>query len=115
MYNKIYTIVIKHYDYFTGDDYKTIVAKNIKEVEEIKKSSTWFVDNDAYQMVSAVIPQWVFERPTHQSGPKPTADDDLPWSSNNISNDCGVVRDIKVEDIFVDKDEYVFDKDDVVF
>ena len=115
MYNKIYTIVIKHYDYFTGDDYKTIVAKNIKEVEEIKKSSTWFVDNDAYQMVSAVIPQWVFERPTHQSGPKPTADDDLPWSSNNISNDFGVVRDIKVEDIFVDKDEYVFDNDDVVF
>lgn len=114
MYNKKYIIVIKHYDYFTGDDYKEIVANNIKEVEEIKKSSTWFVDNDSYQKVTAVIPKWVFERPTHKSGPRPTADD-LPWSSNTISNDCGIVRDIKVEDIFVDKDEYVFDNDDVVF
>lgn len=115
MYNKIYTIVIKHYDCFTGNDYKTIVANNIKEVEEIKKSSTWFIDNDSYQQITAVIPQWVFERPTHQSGPKPTANDDLPWSSNNISNDCGVVRDIKVDDISVFDDEYVFDNDDVIF
>lgn len=114
MYNKKYKIVIKHYDYFTGNDYKTIVANNIKEVEEIKKSSTWFIDNDAYQMISAIVPQWVFERPTHQSGPKPTIDD-LPWSSNTISNDTTIVRDIKVEDMFVDKDEYVFDNDDVVF
>ena len=114
MYNKKYIIVIKHYDYFTGDDYKEIVANNIKEVEEIKKSSTWFVDNDSYQKVTAVIPKWVFERPTHKSGPRPTADD-LPWSSNTIFNDCGIVRDIKVEDIFINKDEYIFDKGDVVF
>ena len=115
MYNKIYTIVIKHYDYFTGNEYKKLVAKSIKEVEEIKKSSTWFVDNDAYQMVSAVIPKWVFERPTHQSGPKPTADDVLPWTSDTISNDTAIVRDIAIEDISVFDDEYVFDKDDVVF
>lgn len=115
MYNKKYIIVIKHYDYFTGNDYKEIVANSIKEVEEIKKSSTWFIDNDAYQKISAIIPKWVFERPTHKSGPKPTIDNDLPWSSNTISNDCGIVRDIKVDDISVDKDEYVFDNDDVVF
>lgn len=114
MYNKKYIIEIKHYDYFTGNDYKTIVANNIKEVEEIKKSSTWFIDNDAYQMISAIVPKWVFERPTHQSGPRPTSDD-LPWSSNTVSNDTTIVRDIKVEDMFVDKDEYVFDNDDVVF
>lgn len=114
MYTKIYTIVIKHYDYFTGNDYKTIVAKSIKEVEAIKKASTWFVDNDAYQMISAIVPKWVFNRPTHQSGPKPTADD-LPWSSNNISNDCDIVRDIAIKDISVFDDEYVFDKGDVVF
>ena len=114
MYNKKYIIVIQHYDYFTGTDYKEIVANSLKEVEEIKKSSTWFIDNDAYQKISAIIPKWVFERPTHKSGPRPTVDD-LPWSSNNISNDFDIVRDIKVKDIFVDKDEYVFDKDDVVF
>lgn len=114
MYNKKYIIVIKHYDCFIGNEYKELIAKNIKEVEKIKKSSTWFVDNDSYQQVTAVIPKWVFERPTHKSGPRPTADD-LPWSSNNISNDFDIVRDIKVEDTFVDKDEYVFDKDDVVF
>lgn len=114
MYNKIYIITIQHYDYFTGNDYKEIVANSLKEVAEIKKSATWFIDNDAYQKISAIIPKWVFERPTHKSGPRPTADD-LPWSSNNISNDFDIVRDIKVEDIFVDKDEYVFDKDDVVF
>lgn len=114
MYTKIYKIEIKHFDYFTGNDYKTIVANNIKEVEEIKKSSTWFIDNDSYQQITAVIPKWVFERPTHKSGPRPTIDD-LPWSSNNISNDFGVVRDIKVEDIFINKDEYVFDNDDVIF
>lgn len=115
MYNKIYKIVIKHYDYFTGSDYKTIVANNIKEVAEIKKSATFYIDYDHYQKIEVIKPQWVFERPTHQSGPKPTADDDLPWSSNNISNDCDIVRDIAIEDIFVDKDEYVFDNDDVVF
>lgn len=114
MFNKKYTIVIKHYDYFTGNNYKEIVANNIKEVEEIKKSSTWFIDNDHYQKIVAIVPQWVFQRPTHQSGPKPTVDD-LPWSSDTISNDCGIVRDIKINDIFVDKDEYVFDKGDVVF
>ena len=113
MYNKKYIIVIKHYDYFTGNDYKEIVANSIKEVEEIKKSSTWFIDNDAYQKISAIIPKWVFERPTHQSGVRP-AKDDLPWSSENISNDSMLVRDIK-KDTFVDKDEYVFDNDDVVF
>lgn len=113
MYTKIYKIEIKHFDYFTGNDYKTIVANNIKEVEEIKKSSTWFIDNDSYQQITAVIPKWVFERPTHKSGPRPTSDD-LPWSSNNISNDFDIVRDI-TKDTFVDKDEYVFDKDDVVF
>ena len=113
MYNKKYIIVIKHYDCFIGNDYKTIVANTIKEVEDIKKSSTWFVDNDSYQMISAIVPKWVFERPTHKSGPRPTSDD-LPWSSNNISNDFDIVRDI-TKDTFVDKDEYVFDKDDVVF
>ena len=113
MYNKKYIIVIKHYDCFTGNDYKEIVANSLKEVEEIKKSSTWFIDNDAYQKISAIVPKWVFERPTHQSGARP-AKDDLPWSSENISNEHSVVRDIK-KDIFVDKDEYVFDNDDVVF
>lgn len=114
MYNKKYIIIIKHYDYFTGDEFTQLVANNIKEVEEIKKSSTWFVDNDAYQKISAIIPKWVFERPTHKSGPRPIIND-LPWSSNNISNDCGIVRDIEIKDISVDKDEYVFDNDDVVF
>ena len=114
MYNKIYILIVQHYDYFTGNDYKEIVANSIKEVEEIKKSSTWFIDNDAYQKISAIIPKWVFERPTHQSGVRP-AKDDLPWSSENISNEHSVVRDIKVKDIFVDKDEYVFDNDDVIF
>ena len=114
MYIKKYAIVIKHYDCFVGNEYKELGVNNIKEVEEIKKSSTWFVDNDSYQQVTAVIPKWVFERPTHQSGHRPT-EDDLPWSSNNISNDFDIVRDIKVEDIFIDKDEYVFDNDDVVF
>ena len=112
MYNKIYTIIIKHYDCFTGNEYKELVANNIKEVEAIKKASTWFVDNDAYQMISAIVPKWVFNRPTHQSGPRPTSDD-LPWSSDTVSNDTAIVRDI--DNIFVDKDEYVFDKDDVVF
>lgn len=115
MYIKKYAIVIKHYDCFVGNEYKELVVNNIKEVEAIKKASTWFVDNDSYQKVTAVIPKWVFNRPTHKSGPKPTIDNDLPWSSNTISNDCGIVRDIKVDDISVDKDEYVFDNDDVVF
>ena len=114
MYNKKYIIVIKHYDCFIGNDYKTIVANTIKEVAEIKKSATFYIDYDHYQKIEVIQPQWVFERPTHKSGPRPTADD-LPWSSNNISNDFDIVRDIKVEDTFVDKDEYVFDKDDVVF
>ena len=113
MYIKKYAIVIKHYDCFVGNEYKELVVNNIKEVEEIKKSSTWFVDNDSYQQVTAVIPKWVFERPTHQSGHRPT-EDDLPWSSNTTSNDAMLVRDIK-KDTFVDKDEYVFDNDDVVF
>lgn len=113
MYNKIYIITIQHYDYFTGNDYKEIVANSLKEVAEIKKSATWFVDNDAYQKISAIIPKWVFERPTHQSGVRP-AKDDLPWSSENISNDAMFVRDI-TKDTFVDKDEYVFDNDDVIF
>lgn len=114
MYNKKYIIVIKHYDCFIGNDYKTIVANTIKEVAEIKKSATFSIDYDHYQKIEVIKPQWVFERPTHKSGPRPTADD-LPWSSNNISNDFDIVRDIKVKDIFVDKDEYVFDNDDVVF
>ena len=113
MYNKIYIITIQHYDCFTGNDYKEIVANSLKEVAEIKKSATWFIDNDAYQKISAIIPKWVFERPTHQSGARP-AKDDLPWSSNTISNDSMFVRDI-TKDTFVDKDEYVFDNDDVVF
>ena len=113
MYTKIYNIVIQHYDYFTRNDYKEIVANSIKEVAEIKKSATWFIDNDAYQKISAIIPKWVFERPTHQSGHRPT-EDDLPWSSNTTSNDAMFVRDI-TKDTFVDKDEYVFDNDDVVF
>ena len=113
MYNKIYIITIQHYDCFTGNDYKEIVANSLKEVAEIKKSATWFIDNDAYQKISAIIPKWVFERPTHQSGHRPT-EDDLPWSSNTTSNDAMFVRDIK-KDTFVDKDEYVFDNDDVVF
>lgn len=114
MYNKIYIIVIQHYDYFTGTDYKEIVANSLKEVAEIKKSATFYIDYDHYQKIEVIQPQWVFERPTHKSGARP-AKDDLPWSSENISNDAMFVRDIKVEDIFVDKDEYVFDKDDVVF
>lgn len=113
MYNKKYIIVIKHYDCFTGNDYKEIVANNLKEVEDIKKSSTWFVDNDAYQKIEVIKPQWVFERPTHQSGARP-AKNDLPWSFENTSNDAMFVRDI-TKDTFVDKDEYVFDNDDVVF
>lgn len=113
MYNKKYIIVIKHYDYFTGDDYKEIVANSIKEVAEIKKSATFYIDYDHYQKIEVIKPQWVFERPTHKSGPRPTSDD-LPWSSNTTSNDAMFVRDIK-KDTFVDKDEYVFDKDDVVF
>lgn len=112
--NKKYKIIIKHYDYFIGNNFFVIVANNIKEVEEIKKSSTWFINNDHYQKIVAIVPQWVFERPTHQSGPKPTVDD-LPWSSDHVSNDTTIVRDIKTNDIFVDKDEYVFDKGDVVF
>ena len=113
MYIKKYAIVIKHYDCFVGNEYKEIVANSIKEVAEIKKSATWFIDNDAYQKISAIIPKWVFERPTHQSGHRPT-EDDLPWSSNTTSNDAMFVRDI-TKDTFVDKDEYVFDNDDVVF
>lgn len=113
MYIKKYIIVIKHYDYFTGNDYKTIVANTIKEVAEIKKSATFYIDYDHYQKIEVIKPQWVFERPTHQSGPRPT-EDDLPWSFENISNDCCDVRDI-TKDTFVDKDEYVFDNDDVVF
>ena len=113
MYKKIYNVLIHEYDFFVGHSYKEIEATSIKEVAEIKKSATWFIDNDAYQKISAIIPKWVFERPTHQSGARP-AKDDLPWSSNTISNDVMFVRDIK-KDTFVDKDEYVFDNDDVVF
>ena len=113
MYIKKYAIVIKHYDYFTGNDYKEIVVNNIKEVAEIKKSATFSIDYDHYQKIEVIQPQWVFERPTHQSGARP-AKDDHPWSSNIISNDSMSVRDIK-KDTFVDKDEYVFDNDDVIF
>lgn len=113
MYTKVYTIVIKHYDYFTGNEYKKLVANSLKEVAEIKKSATFYIDYDHYQKIEVIKPQWVFERPTHKSGPRPTADD-LPWSFENISNDCCDVRDI-TKDTFVDKDEYVFDNDDVVF
>jgi hypothetical protein len=113
MYNKKYIIVIKHYDCFIGNDYKEIVANSIKEVAEIKKSATFYIDYDHYQKIEVIQPQWVFERPTHQSGVLP-AKDGLPWSSENISNEHSVVRDIK-KDTFVDKDEYVFDNDDVVF
>lgn len=114
MYKKIYNILIHEYDFFVGDSYKEIEATSIKEVAEIKKSATFYIDYDHYSKIAVIKPQWVFERPTHKSGPRPTADD-LPWSSNNISNDFDIVRDIKVEDIFVNKDEYVFDNDDVVF
>ena len=114
MYTKIYNIIIHEYDFFVGHSYKEISAASIKEVAEIKKSATFYIDYDHYQKIEVIKPQWVFERPTHKSGPRPTADD-LPWSSNNVSNDFDIVRDIKVKDIFVDKDEYVFDNDDVVF
>lgn len=114
MYKKIYNIFIHEYDFFVGDSYKKIEATSIKEVAEIKKSATFYIDYDHYSKIAVIKPKWVFERPTHQSGPRPT-EDDLPWSSENISNDFDIVRDIKVEDIFVDKDEYVFDNDDVVF
>lgn len=113
MYNKIYNIIIHEYDFFVGHSYKEIKATSIKEVAEIKKSATFYIDYDHYQKIEVIKPQWVFERPTHQSGARP-AKDDLPWSSENISNDHIVVRDIK-KDTFVDKDEYVFDNDDVVF
>ena len=113
MYNKIYNIIIHEYDFFVGHSYKEIEAKNIKEVAEIKKSATFSIDYDHYQKIEVIKPQWVFERPTHQSGARP-AKDDLPWSSNIISNDSMSVRDI-TKDTFVDKDEYVFDKDDVIF
>ena len=113
MYIKKYAIVIKHYDCFVGNDYKTIVANTIKEVAEIKKSATFYINYDHYQKIEVIQPQWVFERPTHKSGARP-AKNDLPWSFENISNDAMFVRDI-TKDTFVDKDEYVFDKDDVVF
>ena len=113
MYKKIYNILIHEYDFFVGDSYKEIEATSIKEVAEIKKSATFYIDYDHYQKIEVIKPQWVFERPTHQSGVRP-AKDDLPWSSNIISNDSMFVRDIK-KDTFVDKDEYVFDNDDVVF
>lgn len=113
MYTKIYNIVIHEYDFFVGDSYKEIEATSIKEVAEIKKSATFYIDYDHYQKIEVIKPQWVFERPTHQSGARP-AKDDLPWSSNIISNDSMFVRDIK-KDTFVDKDEYVFDNDDAVF
>ena len=113
MYNKKYIIVIKHYDCFIGNDYKTIVANTIKEVAEIKKSATFYINYDHYQKIEVIQPQWVFERPTHKNGARP-AKNDLPWSFENISNDAMFVRDI-TKDTFVDKDEYVFDKDDVVF
>ena len=113
MYTKIYNIVIHEYDFFVGDSYKEIEATSIKEVAEIKKSATFYIDYDHYQKIEVIKPQWVFERPTHKSGARP-AKDDLPWSSNIISNDSMSVRDIK-KDTFVDKDEYVFDNDDVVF
>ena len=113
MYIKKYAIVIKHYDCFVGNDYKTIVANTIKEVAEIKKSATFYINYDHYQKIEVIQPQWVFERPTHKSGARP-AKNDLPWSFENISNDAMFVRDI-TKDTFVDKDEYVFDKDEVVF
>ena len=113
MYNKIYNIIIHEYDFFVGHSYKEIEAKNIKEVAEIKKSATFSIDYDHYQKIEVIKPQWVFERPTHQSGHRPT-EDDLPWSSNTTSNDAMSVRDI-TKDTFVDKDEYVFDNDDVIF
>ena len=113
MYTKIYNIVIHEYDFFVGDSYKEIEATSIKEVAEIKKSATFYIDYDHYQKIEVIKPQWVFERPTHQSGHRPT-EDDLPWSFENISNDSMSVRDIK-KGTFVDKDEYVFDNDDVVF
>ena len=113
MYKKIYNILIHEYDFFVGDSYKEIEATSIKEVAEIKKSATFYIDYDHYSKIAVIKPQWVFERPTHQSGVRP-AKDDLPWSSNIISNDSMFVRDIK-KDTFVDKDEYVFDNDDVVF
>lgn len=113
MYKKIYNVLIHEYDFFVGHSYKEIEATSIKEVAEIKKSATFYIDYDHYQKIEVIRPQWVFERPTHQSGARP-AKDDLPWSSNTISNDVMFVRDIK-KDTFVDKDEYVFDNDDVVF
>lgn len=113
MYKKIYNVLIHEYDFFVGHSYKEIEATSIKEVVEIKKSATFYIDYDHYQKIEVIKPQWVFERPTHQSGHRPT-EDDLPWSSNTTSNDAMLVRDIK-KDTFVDKDEYVFDNDDVVF
>ena len=113
MYKKIYNVLIHEYDFFVGHSYKEIKATSIKEVAEIKKSATFYIDYDHYQKIEVIKPQWVFERPTHQSGARP-AKNDLPWSSNIISNDSMSVRDIK-KDTFVDKDEYVFDNDDVVF
>ena len=113
MYTKIYNIVIHEYDFFVGHSYKEIEAKNIKEVAEIKKSATFSIDYDHYNTIVVIKPQWVFERPTHQSGRHP-AKNDLPWSFENTSNEHSVVRDI-TKDTFVDKDEYVFDKDDVIF
>ena len=113
MYKKIYNVLIHEYDFFVGHSYKEIEATSIKEVAEIKKSATFYIDYDHYQKIEVIKPQWVFKRPTHQSGVRP-AKNDLPWSSENISNEHSVVRDIK-KDTFVDKDEYVFDNDDVVF
>lgn len=113
MYKKIYNVLIHEYDFFVGHSYKKIEATSIKEVAEIKKSATFYIDYDHYQKIEVIQPQWVFQRPTHQSGARP-AKDDLPWSSENISNEHSVVRDI-TKDTFVVKDEYVFDKDDVVF
>ena len=113
MYKKIYNVLIHEYDFFVGHSYKEIEATSIKEVAEIKKSATFSIDYDHYQKIEVIKPQWVFERPTHQSGARP-AKNDLPWSFENISNDAMFVRDI-TKDTFVDKDEYVFDNDDVIF
>ena len=113
MYKKIYNVLIHEYDFFVGHSYKEIEATSIKEVAEIKKSATFYIDYDHYQKIEVIRPQWVFERPPHQSGVRP-AKNDLPWSFAKISNEHSIVRDI-TKDTFVDKDEYVFDNDDVVF
>ena len=57
MYTKIYNIVIHEYDFFVGHSYKEIEATSIKEVAEIKKSATFYIDYDPYHKIQVITHQ----------------------------------------------------------